>query len=177
MAADALDLETFLPYRLNRLADTISRQFSRIYGDRHGLTRPEWRVLATLGQFGTLTATAIGAHSAMHKTKVSRAVAELEARKWLVRDADPADRRLEHLRLTRAGQATYAELVPLMRAEEMRLFSSMTAPERETVMQAIALLERAAALPDRAAAAASDRRSAAAGGDAPERGRRGLRRR
>jgi len=38
-----------------------------------------------LGQRGTMTATALGEQSAMHKTKVSRAVAELERRRWLVR--------------------------------------------------------------------------------------------
>ncbi|TIQ53863.1 MAG: winged helix-turn-helix transcriptional regulator, partial [Mesorhizobium sp.] len=65
MSNDVLCLEHFLPYRLNRLADAISREFSKIYKDRYGLSRPEWRTLATLGQFGTTTATAIGAHSAM----------------------------------------------------------------------------------------------------------------
>ncbi len=35
-----LVLETFLPYRLNRLADAVSREFSKTYRDRHGLTRP-----------------------------------------------------------------------------------------------------------------------------------------
>ena len=102
MAADfserpVLVLEEFLPYRLNRLADMVSRDFSRIYKDRHGMTRPEWRVLASLGQFGRATASDIVAHSSQHKTKVSRAVAALEQRGWLVRETDEADRRSEHL--------------------------------------------------------------------------------
>ncbi len=84
MDIEILELEMFLPYRLNRLADAVSREFSKIYRDRYGLTRPQWRTLAGLGQHGTMTATAIGEQSAMHKTKVSRAVAELERRKWLV---------------------------------------------------------------------------------------------
>ncbi|TIP68974.1 MAG: MarR family transcriptional regulator, partial [Mesorhizobium sp.] len=50
MEADTLELESFLPYRLYRLADAVSREFSRVYKDRHGLTRPEWRTLAGLGQ-------------------------------------------------------------------------------------------------------------------------------
>ena len=106
-------MENFLPYRLNRIAEAVSREFSKLYRDRHDLTRPEWRTLATLGQFGTMTATAIGEHSTMHKTKVSRAVSELEKRKWLTRAPDEADRRTEHLsphqgrrrRLSRDGAA------------------------------------------------------------------------
>ncbi len=39
-AMDTLELESFLPYRLYRLADAVSREFSRVYKDRHGLTRP-----------------------------------------------------------------------------------------------------------------------------------------
>src|SRR5690606_41197919 len=111
--SDALELENFLPYRLNRLADAFSRDFSRIYRDRHGLTRPEWRLLAALGQYGTMTATAVGQHSAMHKTKVSRAVAALEKRLWLNRTPSADDRRVEHLTLTKTGAAIYRELVPL----------------------------------------------------------------
>ena len=74
---ETLDLESFLPYRLNRIADVVSRRFAAVYRERHGLTRPEWRALATIGQFGTVTASRIVEHSAMHKTKVSRAVAAL----------------------------------------------------------------------------------------------------
>jgi DNA-binding MarR family transcriptional regulator len=122
-----LILETFLPYRLNRLADAVSRQFSKIYRDRYGLTRPEWRTLAGLGQNGTMTATAIGEQSAMHKTKVSRAVAALEKRGWLLRETDSADRRIEHLTLTKAGEAVYRELVPLAKKFERQLSKAMNA--------------------------------------------------
>src|SRR5690606_8478021 len=86
--SDILALETFLPYRLNRLAEAVSREFYAVYRKKYGLTRPEWRLLATLGQFGTMTATAVARHSAMHKTKVSRAVTALEKRRWLAREAD-----------------------------------------------------------------------------------------
>ena len=70
-----LKLEEFLPYRLNVVASLVSQALSRIYADRYGIGVPEWRVLVTLGQFGMMTGKAIGSHSHMHKTKVSRAVA------------------------------------------------------------------------------------------------------
>jgi len=74
----ALKLEAFLPYRLNVLASLVSQALSRVYAVRYGIGVPEWRVLVTLGEHKTMTAKAIGAHSHMHKTKVSRAVALLE---------------------------------------------------------------------------------------------------
>ena len=143
MDREILELENFLPYRLYHLADMVSREFSKIYKDRFGLTRPEWRVLAGLGQHGTLTATALGEQSSMHKTKVSRAVAELERRRWLSRAPDEKDRRVEHLALTKAGLAAYAEMVPLAKAFERELIGRLSREGRRAVIVAMAELESA----------------------------------
>ncbi|MEO3386239.1 MarR family transcriptional regulator [Mesorhizobium sp. CAU 1741] len=137
-----LELENFLPYRFNRLADAVSRDFARIYREKFGLTRPEWRLLATLGQYGTMTATAVGQHSSMHKTKVSRAVTALEQRRWLRRTPDPNDRRVEQLALTRAGESAYGELVPLAHGFEQVLLARMSERERSSVLAGLAAIER-----------------------------------
>lgn len=105
-----LALEAFLPYRLNRISELVSQRFAALYRQRYGLTRPEWRALAALGQFEHMTATAICQHSSMHKTKVSRAVASLSERKWVLRETDGSDRRIEHLSLTREGKRVYRDL-------------------------------------------------------------------
>jgi DNA-binding MarR family transcriptional regulator len=115
------ELETFLPYRLNRAAEMIGLSFAREYKQRFQLTRPEWRALAALGSVGRMTATEIGAHSHMHKTKVSRAVAALEQRRWLKRAEDCADRRIEHLELTPLGVKSYREVAALARAYQASL--------------------------------------------------------
>jgi DNA-binding MarR family transcriptional regulator len=117
----ALALEAFLPYRLNRAAELVSREFAETYSREYGLTRPEWRCLATIGQFGRSTATRIGVHSSMHKTKVSRAIYALEQRRWLKRVEDEADRRVEHLELTPLGRTRYLELAALAHAYQARL--------------------------------------------------------
>lgn len=143
MDHDVLQLETFIPYRLNRLADAVSREFSRLYKDRFGLTRPEWRLLATLGQFGTMTATAVGTHSAMHKTKVSRAVAELERRRWLARKVDGEDRRVEHLSLTKAGLDAYRDMVPVALAFQNRLMAVLPKGDQAALLSGISALETA----------------------------------
>jgi DNA-binding MarR family transcriptional regulator len=107
-----LKLEEFLPYRLNVLAALASQALSRVYAERYRIGVPEWRVLVTLGQFGIMTGKAIGAHSHMHKTKVSRAVAELEDRKLVVRRVNREDLRESFLSLTANGRAIYEELAP-----------------------------------------------------------------
>ena len=120
-----LVLEDFIPYRLNKAAEAVSQRFASLYRDQYGLTRPEWRTLATLGQFGTLTATAIGSHSSMHKTKVSRAVFALEQRRWLRRKRDDIDRRIENLELTSAGRKAYTELAKVAHQFEAELLSHL----------------------------------------------------
>src|ERR1700734_1427233 len=107
-----LKLEQFLPYQLNVVANLVSQALSRVYARRYRIGVPEWRVLVTLGQFGVMTGKAIGTHTHMHKTKVSRAVALLEKRKLLVRRTNRADMREAFLSLTAAGRAMYEELAP-----------------------------------------------------------------
>jgi DNA-binding MarR family transcriptional regulator len=141
-----LALEGFLPYRLNRIADIVSRKFSAIYRDRHGMTRPEWRTLATLGQYGSATATGIVRHSSMHKTKVSRAIGALEARGWLKRMPDETDRRVEHLTLTSQGNKVYLELVPLAKAFEAELLGRVSAQQRAALLEGLSALEQSAGM-------------------------------
>jgi len=107
-----LHLEHFLPYRLNILAEAVSRGLSEIYSNRFGIAIPEWRVVATLGQFGRMTAKDIGNHSQMHKTKVSRAVASLEKAGYVQREVNQEDMRESFLTLTPSGSAMYQDLVP-----------------------------------------------------------------
>jgi DNA-binding MarR family transcriptional regulator len=132
-----LDLDRFLPYRLDILAEAVSRALSRIYKDEYGLAVPEWRVLAHLGQFAPITAKAIAAHSRMHKTKVSRAVAELERRGFLRRAGSNQDGREEPLSLTPKGKAAYHDLAPKAAAFARHLLDDLSAAERRALEGAI----------------------------------------
>lgn len=136
-----LALEDFLPYRLARVGVSVSQDFRRVYGPHHDLTLPEWRVLATLGQFEEMGAKAIGAHSSMHKTKVSRAVRALEERRWLKRGESDRDRREEVLSLTPLGRKAYGDVVPRAMAFEARVVEALGA-DAEAFMRGLAGLER-----------------------------------
>ena len=117
MADDgAFGLDDFLPYLLAQAAETAGRSFAEIYRDRYGMLNTEWRVLAHLGQDGPLTATRIGTLARVHKTKISRAVAALEQKRFISRETSAADRRSATLHLTRQGRAAYADLTRIARA-------------------------------------------------------------
>ena len=141
-----LVLSEFLPYRLYNAAEKVSLSFSHIYKDKHGLNRPEWRVLAVLAQHPKMTATEIGVHTRMHKTKVSRAVFELAGRKWLSRQLDDQDRRVEWLQLTKTGRARFAGLSNLARSFETMLIGALGMQTAKQLAHALDKIE-AIALP------------------------------
>ncbi|MCF4099541.1 MarR family winged helix-turn-helix transcriptional regulator [Maritalea mediterranea] len=120
-----LPLEKFIAYRLNQAAEKVSQKFALEYKKRYGMTRPEWRTLATIGQFGNITAKQICQHSSMHKTKVSRAIFTLEQRRWLKRTVDQNDRRVEHLELTLQGQKAYLELSDVARNFQDQIYAAL----------------------------------------------------
>jgi DNA-binding MarR family transcriptional regulator len=144
--AAPLRLEGFLPYQLNVVASVVSQALSRIYAERYGIGVPEWRILVTLGQFGTMTGKAVGAHSHMHKTKVSRAVSTLEKRKLLVRRANRADLREAFLSLTPAGLAIYHDLAPSALEFAQRLTEAIDPADRKAFLRGLERLTQQSAV-------------------------------
>lgn len=137
-----LNLHEFLPYRFNRLADELSKNASVAYKKSFGMNRPEWRVFALLGQFGTLTATEITNLSAMHKTKVSRAVYALENKRWLLREQDNNDRRVEKIALTKIGEEKYKQLIPEILKIERDLVDKLGEADTKALLQGLSALEK-----------------------------------
>jgi DNA-binding MarR family transcriptional regulator len=141
-----IQLEGFLPHRLNVLSSLVSQALTQVYS-KYGIGIPEWRVLVSLGQFGVMTGKAIGARTHMHKTKVSRAVAQLEARKFVARKANRADLREAFLSLTPAGRAVFEELAPRARDFTEKLSEVVSPSDRAAFDRAVAqLTERSAEL-------------------------------
>lgn len=125
MPTSRFDLQRFAPFRLGRLAARAATAFAV-----HGIGEAEWLVLASLGRDGPITAQTIVRVTGAHKTRVSRAVAELVERGLVSREDGAADRREYLLRLTPAGRAVVDELVPAAVEIERRLLAPLTSEER-----------------------------------------------
>jgi DNA-binding MarR family transcriptional regulator len=135
-------LEDFLPFRLNILAQEVSEQLSAIYRGRFDLDIPQWRILANLASRGEMTAQAIVRITLSHKSTISRAVVELEARKLIERVIDRTDKRAYRLRLTAKGKNLFAELLPLVLAFEKSLMGRFSKSEAGKIESGLAALER-----------------------------------
>jgi DNA-binding MarR family transcriptional regulator len=143
MGADKfMFLKSYLPYRLNLLAELASESTSEVYRRRYGLTRPEWRVLVNLAEVDSLTASELCARVPAHKTKVSRALAALEARGWVRRTVDPADRRIAHAALTQKGRRAADQIRPEMEAAANAVLAPLDAADRAKVDEGLKVLEK-----------------------------------
>lgn len=138
-------LESFLPYRLSVTANRVSRAFARRYAKEFGLTIPEWRVLAVVGDGQPVSAAEIVLRTAMDKAKVSRAVAGLLDRDLLRRAINPLDQRRHMLAHSRKGRQIYEAIVPRARALEAEVTQDLSAEQCRLLGQLLDRLLRKAA--------------------------------
>jgi DNA-binding MarR family transcriptional regulator len=143
--ANALKLDDYLPYRLSVTANAVSELIAGAYQARFGLSIPQWRLMAVLGEDGPLTQQALCARTVMDKVTVSRAAAILSERGFTSRTPNSADGRSHRLGLTREGAALYAQIAPLALAYEADLLERFSAFELKTVHALLRRLESTAA--------------------------------
>ena len=140
-----LDLDRFVPYRLSVLTNRVSNAIARHYSERFGLSIPEWRVMAVLGQSSRLSAREVALRTEMDKVQVSRAVASLVRRKRVRKESDETDGRITRLALTSRGHAIYEEIVPLALDLEEQFLAALAPKERTAFDRLLLKLSREAA--------------------------------
>ena len=146
-----LVLNEYLPYQLANLARRISDACNEEYGLPYGISVAEWRILARLGQNiegQNIEAQATEMHSRglgditfMDKSRVSRALKQLQDKGYLSRRPDPADNRASFLCLTEKGVALYQQIVPLAMDWETQFLSALDGPEYRDLQRVINKLE------------------------------------
>jgi len=129
-----LKLDNFLPSIMSNLAATISRKLSTIYVQEYGLSTSQWRILANLAQYKTLTASEIVSYTEMEKTRVSRAVSGLTQRGLLNQTRAAGDSRLKDLSLTVSGKELYQSIVPKVLIWERELLNGLSSGEYRDLM-------------------------------------------
>ncbi len=143
----ALRLESFLPYRLSVLANQVSTQLAAVYAERFDLTIPEWRVMAVLGEVSDVSADFVCDKTRMDRVTISRAVARLLDKRYILRRFRAEDRRRSSLTLSAGGRRVYQQIVPLARRYEDALSAGLSLEDRANLDHLLSLLQtRAGAL-------------------------------
>ncbi|TIX51318.1 MarR family winged helix-turn-helix transcriptional regulator [Alteraurantiacibacter aquimixticola] len=132
-------LAKFLPYQLSITSNAVSGRIAQEYRQRFGLSVPEWRVMAVLGDSGGLTQRELTQRTLMDKVAVNRACKVLEERGLAERTPNVQDGRSHHLELTDAGRAMHGDIMPLAVEMERRVFAGLSPEEMD---QFRGLLER-----------------------------------
>lgn len=138
--AKTLKLQDFLPYRLSILSNRISGAIAASYEKRFGLTMREWRIMAVVAESPEISAGQVAERTAMDKVAVSRAVSRLLASGRLLRHFSANDRRRSVLRLSKAGERLYAQVVPLARDYEAALLKRLSPAEERQLDRMLARL-------------------------------------
>jgi len=141
---ERLDLQEYLPYRLSVAANAVSRLIARAYEDEFGLTIPQWRLMAVLGDEGALTQQSLCGRTLMDKVTVMRAAQGLTRRRLVRRLPNARDGRSHRLDLSESGNALYWKVVPLAREYEAQLFAGMKAGDVAQLHQLLRRVEGAA---------------------------------
>ncbi len=124
-------LAKFLPYVLSITSNAVSGRIAQEYRTRFGLSVPEWRVMAVLGDAGSLTQRDLTQRTLMDKVAVNRACKVLEERGLAARTPNEQDGRSHHLELTSDGKAMHGEIMPLAVEMEKRVFEGLSPSEVE----------------------------------------------
>ena len=111
----------------------------------HGLTLPQFDVLATLSHGEGITQQELAERMLVSKGNVVGIIDRTAAAGWVERRADPDDRRVNRLHLTDAGRQILAASYPCQVAATERIFGTLTAGELHLLHELIARLETATA--------------------------------
>ena len=123
-------LSSFLPYQLSLTSNAVSGRIAQEYRSRFGLSVPEWRVMAVLGDAGPLTQRDLTRRTLMDKVAVNRACKVLEDRELASRTPNEQDGRSHLLALTEEGEQVHSQIMPLATEMERRLFDCFDAREQ-----------------------------------------------
>ncbi len=127
--APALHLDTFWPYRMSVLSQSISTAIAGAYAKQFDLSIPEWRVMVIVARFSGISANEVAERSMMDKVAVSRAVSRLLDAGRLRREVAAEDRRRSMLNLTADGRALYDEVIPFGLDYERKLINVFSEQE------------------------------------------------
>src|SRR5690606_33030806 len=116
--------------------------FARQHAQEFGISIPEWRVIATLANYGTISSRVTTEKSGMDEAKVSRAVIRLTAAQLVKRDENADDSRSNLLSLTQAGMAINDQIVPIALELEQQLIQSLSDEERKVFDIALSKLSK-----------------------------------
>ena len=134
-------IRELLSYRLHVVANLLSRGAELRYGREFGVSLWEWRTVALLGGAkGAQSLNELARSAGIDKSQMSRVVSGLAKRKLVMRDANDADGRGVHLRLSKSGRKLYGGLIGAAAERDAAFRRCLTSGEKAVFERALSKL-------------------------------------
>ena len=130
-----------LLYRLYRIHITAGRMVVHLCESEFGITRREWRILSFLAEREGALSSQLAQHAMLDRARTSRTLTSLAAKKLVVRQPRPSDRREVHVFLTDEGRHMYAQILPRVMAINRELVSGLSALQRQQLDEVVNALQ------------------------------------
>jgi DNA-binding MarR family transcriptional regulator len=134
-----LHIDQFLTFHLIRLANSAKTNVTRRYLIDHGLSVPEWRLLALAMRFAPLRFSEMVERSNMDKGQVSRTLQQMVKRGYIsAKPIGPKTKRAREtislpviVSVTQKGRKLYETVLPVAQRHQARLLKTLSASERK----------------------------------------------
>lgn len=137
-----LTVDNFPTTLIVTLANSLRRTVTAPYSVQFNLTVSEWRLLSLLMHYVAVPFGELVALSGSDKALVSRALRMLQQRGY-VELRQVRGKTKPSYRVTRSGRQLHAKVIPVARAQQARVLSALTSPERVALYTALKKLHRA----------------------------------
>jgi DNA-binding MarR family transcriptional regulator len=127
-------------FRLQRCFAMSGAPVVRLLEGRYGITRREWRLLATLAEHGPLSPSELAEMALLDRARTSRAIGLLVEKGLLRRQVQAADSRRAQLTLTDEGRRLHAEVFPEVAAINSQMLDALDDRTLQTLSEAIATM-------------------------------------
>ena len=134
------EIKDLISYQVHTVANLLSRGAELRYRREFGVSLWEWRTVALLGAAEPQSLGDLARAAGIDKSQMSRVVAGLAKRKLVVRDANDADGRGVHLRLSRTGRKLYGGLIGAAAQRDAALRNCLSANEKTVFERALSKL-------------------------------------
>ncbi len=124
--------ESYIGFVISDVARLLRTVFDRRVREV-GLTRAQWLVLTRLHRRPGASQSELSEMLEVEKATAGRMIDRLEAKGWVVRKADPRDRRINRLYLTDEAERTHKAIRPIAEATVDDALAGLSARQRATL--------------------------------------------
>jgi DNA-binding MarR family transcriptional regulator len=134
------EIQDLISYQVHKVANLLSRSAELRYRREFGVSLWEWRTIALLGAAEPQSLVHLARAAGIDKGQMSRVVSGLARRKLVMRDANAADGRAVHLRLSKSGRKLYTGLIGAAAERDAAVRRCLTSSEALVFEKALSKL-------------------------------------